>query len=212
MHRAWPCVIPPHGWPSLTAAHGSRTLDNRSSHRKGELPAREFVKEFRQVCGSQPEATAALLEVAALLPTRDQQLALQQHASQPTSTRLRPSTGPNDRQPMARGQRTDPSEGSLGFSAPAVAGEGECNAARQAAVEAPADLEAAADSSVRAQSSAADPRISRSANVVVERMLDDSWMASHDSRYVVLMLAQETEVIMCRLQSWSKTFRKRTTV
>ncbi len=132
------------------------------------------------MCGSQPEATAALLELAALLPTRDQQLALQLHASQPTSAGLRPLTGSGEGDLMARGQRADPSEGmSLSSGAAATGGGG---AAQQAAIAAPADLEAAADSSVAAQTGATEQRTSAETNDAVDRMLDDTWTASHDSR------------------------------
>ena len=136
------------------------------------------------MCGSQPEATAALLELAALLPTCDQQLALQQ-ASQPTAPRLRQSADSTSDQFMARGQASDPSEGTP-LSSTAAAATGGGDAAQQAEVVAPVDLEAAADSSIAAQTLAAAPRVGRAANDAVDRMLDDSWMASRDSRWIVL--------------------------
>lgn len=44
--------------------------------RKGELPPEEFVLRFRELCGSRPEAAAVLAELAALLPTAEQQRGL----------------------------------------------------------------------------------------------------------------------------------------
>ena len=151
------------------------------------------------MCGSQPEATAALLELAALLPTSDQQLALQQ-ASQPTSAGVRSSTGPGSGQLMARGQRADPSE-RMSISSTTATGAGD--AARQAAVAAPADLEAAADSSLAAQINAPDPRAGGATKDAVDRMLDDSWMASRDSRYL------DFSACMCAGSSWGTTISQR---
>ena len=157
-------------------------------HRSGGLPAEDFVRDFRRVCGSQPEATAVLLDLAALLPSREQQLALQLASQGAVS-----SAPQTDSQPAgdsvaaaARGVPGATPAGEMsapgaGATAPAEASGAAEQAPVLAASEAE-DLEAAADSSVRAAGGAADLGGSKAAAPAVEEMLDSSWTASHDSR------------------------------
>ncbi len=158
--------------------------------RSGGLPAEDFVREFRRICGSQPEATAVLLDLAALLPSREQQLALQL-ACQGAAV----SAPQTDSQPagnsvagimrsVAAAPAGEMASQGAGATAPAEAS----GAAEQTPVVAASDaddLEAAADSSVRATAGAVDLGAGKAAVPAVEDMLDSSWTASHDSRCFV---------------------------
>ena len=178
---------PQHDSPSLRfVVSACRYLSARCHHsialpvRNGALQAEDFVREFRQVCGSQPEATAALLDLAALLPTREQQLALQLASQGPPQPRQPASPPGGIAAPMARGQAADPV--TVPAQTSATAPVTDSAAAGQAPVAASADYEADADSSVRATAGAVDIGASRAAPPAVDEMLDSSWMASHDSR------------------------------
>ena len=148
------------------------------------------MREFRRVCGSQPEATAVLLDLAALLPTREQQLALQL-ASQGAAT-----PAPRSGSRSAGGSVADVARGVAGYAADMTALQGgndatapasPSDAAGQAPIVATAsggDLEAAADSSVPATAGASSDPGAGNAGLSpgVDDMLDSSWTASHDSR------------------------------
>ena len=162
----------------------------------------DFVRDFRHVCGSRLEATAALLDLAALLPTREQQVALQlasQGAASPrpaSESRLAADAMPRTEVAKAGGNAAQPG----GATAPA----GRRIASEQAPVAASADLEAAADSSLRKSAGTSAPGDRETALPAVDEMMDSSWMASFDSRCLlgqtVCMMQASFSLSSCR--SW----------
>ncbi len=183
------CLRYPMSWKVLLLCllRYKDAIKEQTRIRSGGLPAEDFVREFRRVCGSQPEATAVLLDLAALLPSREQQLALQLASQGATASAPQSGSQPvgGSAAAAARGVAAAPAGEMASQGAGSTAPAGASDAAEQAPVVAAAsagNLEAAADSSVRATAGAVDLGAGKAAVPAVGDMLDSSWTASHDSR------------------------------